>query len=224
MIAVTDGKVTKGDKIRLAQSGNDYEVLELGLMYPDETPMHTLYAGQVGYIITGMKVVREARVGDTLYHAQKPVTPFPGFKPAKPMVFAGTYPVESTDFELLRDAIEKLTLNDASVTVTKTTSVALGLGFRCGFLGLLHMDVFTQRLDQEYNLAVIATSPSVLYKVQLKYNGTTIDVENPADLPDPQQIEHILEPMIKATIIVPTIYLGNMLTPSASQDEASKRI
>ena len=129
--------------------------------------MDALYAGQVGYVITGMKTVNEARVGDTIYHSKKPVKPFPGFKPAKPVVFAGIYPVDADDFELLRDAIEKLTLNDASVTVEKKTSPALGLGFRCGFLGLLHMDVFKQRLEQEYNVTVIATAPSVLYKVKL---------------------------------------------------------
>jgi GTP-binding protein LepA len=157
-----------------------------------------------------MKTVREARVGDTIYQAKKPVTPFPGFKPAKPMVFAGIYPVDSEDFEMLQDAIEKLTLNDASVRVEKKSSAALGLGFRCGFLGLLHMDVFKQRLEQEYNLSVIATAPSVLYKIQLK-NGDMIDIENPSDFPDPSKIEAVLEPMIDATIIVPKDYLGSVI-------------
>ncbi len=137
-------------------------------MYPDQTPRDALYAGQVGYLVAGMKTVQEARVGDTIYHQRQAVTPFPGFKPAKPMVFAGIYPVESEDFDVLRDAIEKLTLNDASVKVEKKTSAALGLGFRCGFLGLLHMDVFKQRLEQEYGLSVIITAPSVLYKVKLE--------------------------------------------------------
>src|SRR5581483_6290012 len=127
----------------------------------------------------------------------------PGFKPSKPMVFAAIYPVDSSEFDLLRDAIEKLTLNDASVTVEKTTSTALGLGFRCGFLGLLHMDVFKQRLEQEYNVTAIVTSPTVRYKVKVKYTNGIIDVENPTDFPEPQKIEEILEPIIAATIIVP---------------------
>jgi len=211
LIAVKNGSVKKGDMVHLIQPNENYEVLELGILYPDEKPMNALYAGQVGYIITGMKSVREARVGDTLHHVRAPVTPFPGFKPAKPMVFAGIYPVESTDFELLRDAIEKLTLNDASITVEKKTSIALGLGFRCGFLGLLHMDVFKERLEQEYDLSVIATAPSVLYKIKMKYTGLIVDIESPSDFPDVQQIESILEPMITATIIVPKEYLGAIL-------------
>jgi len=182
LIAVHNGSLKKGDKITLAQSGRDYEVLELGLMYPSETPMPALYTGQVGYLITGMKTVQEARVGDTLYHTKYPVPPLPGFKPAKPMVFAGIYPVDNSEFEQLRDAIEKLTLNDASVKIEKKSSVALGLGFRCGFLGLLHMDVFKQRLEQEYNTSVIITAPSVLYKIRMA-NGQLVDIENPSEFP-----------------------------------------
>ncbi len=207
LIALKDGVIKKGDKITLAQSQNDYEVLELGLMYPEQTPMEALYAGQVGYLVAGMKTVKEARVGDTIFHTKKLVTPFPGFKPAKPMVFAGIYPVDNSEFEAVRDAIEKLTLNDASVRVEKKSSQALGLGFRCGFLGLLHMDVFKQRLEQEHNVEVIATAPSVLYKIKLK-SGEIEDVENPSDFPEPNKIEEILEPVIEATIIVPKQYLG----------------
>ncbi len=210
LIALHDGVIKKGDNITLAQSGKKYEVLEIGLMYPDEQPMNALFPGQVGYLIAGMKTVQEARVGDTIFHSKKPVEALPGFKPAKPMVFAGIYPIVSTDFELLSDAIEKLTLNDASVSIEKKTSVALGLGFRCGFLGLLHMDVFKQRLEQEYGLDVIATAPSVLYKVKLK-NDQTIDIERPSEFPDPSKIEEILEPIIDATIIVPKKFVGNML-------------
>ncbi len=210
LIAVKDGAIKKGDQITLAQADCSYEVLEIGILHPSETPLPALYAGQVGYLITGMKTVREARVGDTIFHTKKKVTPFGGFKPAKPMVFAGIYPVESQEFDLLSDAIEKLTLNDASVKVEKKSSVALGLGFRCGFLGLLHMDVFKQRLEQEYNLSVIATAPSVLYKIKLK-NGTTMDIENPSDFPDVAKIEMILEPTINATIILPKDYLGAVM-------------
>ncbi len=211
LIALHDGIIKKRDMISLEQAGTSYEVLEVGLMYPEPTPMNALYPGQVGYLITGMKSVKEARVGDTIYHAKKPVEAFPGFKPAKPMVFAGLYPVDSEDFESFQEAIEKLTLNDASVTFEKTTSTALGLGFRCGFLGLLHMDVFKQRLEQEYGLSVIPTAPSVLYKVKCRYSDDTIDVESPSDFPDPGTIETIYEPVIDATMIVPKEYLGNLI-------------
>jgi len=211
LIAIKDGAIKKGDRVTLAQTNETYDVLEVGLMYPEPTPLPALYAGQVGYLITGMKTVREARIGDTVFHYRKPVEPFPGFKPAKPVVFAGIYPVESEQFEQLQVAIEKLTLNDASVTVEKKSSAALGLGFRCGFLGLLHMDVFKQRLEQEYGLAVIATAPSVLYKIKLKHTDTMLTLENPSEFPDPGSIEEIYEPIIDATIIVPSTYLGGVL-------------
>jgi len=211
LIAVKNGVIKKGDMITLAQQGTKYEVLELGLMYPDEKPVDALYAGQVGYLVSGMKSVKEARVGDTIFHAKKEGTPFAGFKPAQPVVFAGIFPVSNDDFEALHDAIEKLTLNDASVKVEKKSSPALGLGFRCGFLGLLHMDVFKQRLEQEYKLSVIITAPSVLYKLVLS-NGTKIDVENPSDFPDTSKIDTILEPIISATIITPKKYMGNILS------------
>jgi GTP-binding protein LepA len=210
LIALKDGEIKKGDMISLAQTGNSYEVLEVGLMYPDQQQMPGLYAGQVGYLIAGMKSVKEAQVGDTIYAHKKNVEPFPGFRPAKPMVFAGIYPIDTDEFTELADAIEKLTLNDASVTIQKTSSPALGLGFVCGFLGLLHMDVFKQRLEQEYNLVVIATAPSVLYKILLK-NGNEITIEIPSDFPDPSSIDTIYEPIILATIIVPKEYLGNMI-------------
>jgi elongation factor 4 len=212
LFAIKDGHVKKGDKITLAQSEESYEVLELGLMYPNETPLDALYAGQVGYIITGMKTVKEARVGDTMYHYKKPVPAFPGFKPARPVVFAGIFPVDNVDFDLLRDAIEKLTLNDASVSVEKKTSPVLGLGFRCGFLGLLHMDVFRQRLEQEYGLSVITTAPSVLYKVVMQHTGEILNIENPADFPDAGSIEEIREPVINTTILVPKAYMGSIIT------------
>jgi elongation factor 4 len=210
LIAVKDGVIKKGDSITLAQSGLDYEVLDIGLMYPDPTSTGQLRAGQVGYLVSGMKTVKEARVGDTIYQTKKPVPPFPGFKPAKPMVFAGIYPVDNSEFETVRDAIEKLTLNDASVKVEKKSSNALGLGFRCGFLGLLHMDVFKQRLEQEHNVEVIATAPSVRFKIKLT-NGNTLDIENPADFPNPSHIDEIYEPVINATILVPQKYLGNII-------------
>lgn len=211
LVAIQDGTLAKGDMIELAHTGNEYEVLECGIMYPDQESMPALHAGQVGYVITGMKTVKEAQVGDTIFHRKQAGIPFPGFKKAKPMVFAGLYPVESSEFELLRDAIEKLTLNDASVTVEKKSSAALGIGFRCGFLGLLHMDVFKQRLEQEYNISCIATAPSVLYKVTIKHTNEVLNIESPSDFPDAGLIEKVEEPIINATIIVPQQYLGVVL-------------
>ncbi|MGB8468402.1 MAG: translation elongation factor 4 [Candidatus Babeliales bacterium] len=211
LVTLQDGVLRKGDHITLAQTGNSYEILEIGLMYPDETATDALYAGQVGYVITGMKTVKEARVGDTLYHTRQPVEPFPGFKPAKPMVFAGIFPIDNSEFEQLQTAIEKLTLNDASVTVEKTSSAALGIGFRCGFLGLLHMEVFKQRLEQEYNVTAIVTAPSVLYKIKKAHTHEMINIETPSEFPDPNHIEMIYEPIINATIITPKEYLGAIL-------------
>jgi len=210
LIEVVDGMIKKGDKITAASTGDEYEVLEIGLMYPEPLPMGALYTGQVGYLISGMKTVKEARVGDTFYHTKKPVPALPGFKPAKPMVFAGIYPVDTSDFELVRDAIEKLTLNDPSVHIEKESSVALGLGFRCGFLGLLHMDVFKQRLEQEYGVEIIVTTPSVPYRVVM-LNGDIETIENPSKFPDTVKILEVQEPVINATIITPKEYLGNLL-------------
>ncbi len=210
LIEVIDGSLKKGDIIMAAHTGQEYEVLELGLMYPEPLMQPALYTGQVGYIITGMKTVKEARVGDTLCHAKNPVPALPGFKPAKSMVFAGIYPLDTTEFELVRDAIEKLTLNDPSVHIEKETSVALGLGFRCGFLGLLHMDVFKQRLEQEYNVNIIVTSPTVLYKVRLT-SGEEEVIENPSKFPDVTKIETVFEPVVLATLIMPKEYLGNIM-------------
>lgn len=210
LVEIIDGTVRKGDKIVAAHTERTYEVLDIGLMYPEPTATNVLYTGQVGYIIAGMKTVKEARVGDTLYHQKKEVEPLPGFKPAKSMVFAGVYPVESSQYENLKDAVEKLTLNDPSVHVEKESSTALGFGFRCGFLGLLHLDVFKQRLEQEYDLAIITTAPTVLYKVVLS-DGRELTIENPSKFPDTVKIKEVLEPMIKATIITPKEYLGNIL-------------
>jgi len=210
LIEVVDGVIKKGDKITATHTGNNYEVLEVGLMHPEPTPTGMLYPGQVGYLITGMKSVKEARVGDTFYHTGKIVTPLPGFEPAKSMVFAGIYPVESSEFEELRDAVEKLTLNDPSVHVEKESSNALGFGFRCGFLGLLHMDVFKQRLEQEYDMNIIATSPTVLYKIMLT-DGSSTFIENPSRFPDVVHIKQVEEPIIDATIISPKQYLGSLI-------------
>ncbi len=211
LIEVVDGHVSKGDKIMSAYTGEEYEVLELGLMYPDPVATKTLYTGQVGFIITGMKTVKEAHIGDTFCDPKHPVEALPGFKPAKPMVFAGIYPVDTTDFQELKESIEKLCLNDPSITVEKETSAALGFGFRCGFLGLLHMDVFKQRLEQEYDMSIITTAPTVLYKIT-QQGGKKLDIENPADFPDASTIETIEEPIINASIMTPKEYLGGIMT------------
>jgi elongation factor 4 len=210
LIEIIDGKIKKGDKIVATSTEQSYEILDIGLMYPEPTSTDVLHTGQVGYVIAGMKTVKEARVGDTFFQAKKPVVSLPGFKPAKPMVFAGIYPVESSKYEDLKDAIEKLTLNDPSVHVEKESSTALGFGFRCGFLGLLHLDVFKQRLEQEYNLEIITTAPTVLYKVVLT-SGKEITIENPSKFPETVKLDKVLEPIIKATIITPKEYLGNIL-------------
>ncbi len=210
LIEIIDGVLKKGDRITSAHSGQKYEVLEIGLMYPEPTPTGTLLPGQVGFLISGMKNVKQARVGDTFFHTGKMGTALPGFKPAKSMVVAGIYPVDTSEFEELRDAVEKLTLNDPSVNVEKESSTALGFGFRCGFLGLLHMDVFRQRLEQEYNMTIITTSPTVLYKV-IASDGSEIMIENPSKFPDQSIIQQVQEPIINATIITPKSYLGPLL-------------
>ncbi len=210
LIEVIDGSIKKGDMVTSAHTGQEYEVLDIGLMYPEPYPTDALYTGQVGFLIAGMKTVKEANIGDTVYHTKKPVPPLPGFKPAKSMVFAGIYPLDTSDFDAVRDAIEKLTLNDPSVHVEKESSMALGLGFRCGFLGLLHMDVFKQRLEQEYDASIIVTSPTVLYKVLLT-NGEEVVIENPSKYPDQASVETVFEPIISATIITPKDYLGNIM-------------
>jgi elongation factor 4 len=210
LIAIDSGSIKKGDKISLYQTGMHYEVLEIGIMYPDQVPTGCLYAGQVGYIIMGMKSVKEARIGDTLFHTKTEISPFPGFRPPKPMVFAGLFPVDTDEYEVLKEAIEKLTLNDASVKIEKTHSAALGMGFRCGFLGLLHMEVFQQRLEQEYKINVIVTSPTVLYSVKLN-SGEEIFIESPSDLPDQSAIEYISEPIVKATIMLNKEHIGAVM-------------
>ncbi|KAJ1257947.1 hypothetical protein BS78_10G035700 [Paspalum vaginatum] len=211
-VAVVDGALRKGDKIASAATGRAYEVLDVGIMHPELTPTGVLYTGQVGYVISGMRSTKEARIGDTLHQAKSTVEPLPGFKPAKHMVFSGLYPADGSDFEALSHAIEKLTCNDASVSVTKETSNALGMGFRCGFLGLLHMDVFHQRLEQEYGAQVISTIPTVPYIFEYG-DGSKIQVENPAALASNpgKRVAACWEPTVIATIIIPSEYVGPVI-------------
>ncbi|XP_034364055.1 translation factor GUF1, mitochondrial isoform X2 [Arvicanthis niloticus] len=217
-IALFDGMVSKGDKIVSAHTKKTYEVNEVGILNPNEQPTHKLYAGQVGFLIAGMKDVTEAQIGDTLYLHNHPVEPLPGFKSAKPMVFAGVYPIDQSEYNNLKSAIEKLTLNDSSVTVHRDCSLALGAGWRLGFLGLLHMEVFNQRLEQEYNASVILTTPTVPYKAVLssaklikEYKEKEITIINPAQFPDKSKVTEYLEPVVLGTVITPTEYTGKIM-------------
>ncbi|XP_075786603.1 translation factor GUF1, mitochondrial isoform X1 [Pelodiscus sinensis] len=218
-IALFGGEIQKGHKIVSAHTGKTYEVNEVGILTPNERPTHKLYAGQVGYLIAGMKEVTEAQIGDTLYLHKQPVEPLPGFKSAKPMVFAGMYPVDQSEYNNLKSAIEKLTLNDSSVTIHRDSSLALGAGWRLGFLGLLHLEVFNQRLEQEYNASVILTAPTVPYKAVLsspklikEHRKEEITIINPAEFPDKFSVSEYLEPIVLGTVITPDEYIGKIIT------------
>jgi len=211
LVRVFDGVLHQGMTIQLMSSGKLYEVQRVGVFAPKPLMVTTLGPGEVGFVMAGIKEVTEARVGDTVTDpAQLTAEPFPGFKAAKPMVFAGLYPVEPNEYGALRDAVEKLRLNDAAFTYEKESSLALGFGFRCGFLGLLHMEIVQERLEREFGLDLITTTPTVEYRV-VKLDGETLLVDNPALLPPEQEIDHLEEPFILATIHVPTEYLGNVL-------------
>lgn len=217
-VAVVDGMLRKGDKIASASTGQSYEIMDVGIMHPELTPTGLLLTGQVGYVVTGMRSTQEARMGDTLHQAHLSVDPLPGFKPAKHMVYAGVYPADGSDFEALNHAIERLTCNDASVSVSKESSGALGMGFRCGFLGLLHMDVFHQRLEQEYGAQVITTTPTVPYI--FKYaDGSNITVQNPATLVSApgKRLVSSWEPTVMATIVTPSEFVGGLITLCAER-------
>jgi len=210
-VRVVDGQVRTGDRLLMMATERTGEALEVGVFRPGFTPVAGLSAGEVGYIATGLKAVRDCQVGDTITLAGTPADkPLPGYRPAKPMVFAGLYPVEANDYGLLRDALEKLKLNDASLFYEPETSVALGYGFRCGFLGLLHMDIVQERLWREYGLSLMATAPSVEYVVTTT-TGQEITVDNPAALPPPEQIRSIAEPWMKVSIVTPTRYIGAIM-------------
>ncbi|MCB9638914.1 MAG: elongation factor 4 [Myxococcales bacterium] len=211
MIRVVDGTLKVGDKIQICSTGKTYDVQTLGAFFPQPGSLQELSCGEVGFVTASIKNVSEARIGDTITLASRPCEePLRGFKEVKPMVFSGLYPVDSADYEDLREALEKLRLNDASFSFEPETSQALGFGFRCGFLGLLHMEIIQERLEREYNLDLITTSPSVIYHCYLK-DGSMIYVDNPAKLPDAGDIEHIEEPYINATIYVPTEYIGAII-------------
>lgn len=208
---IFDGKVKEGDIIKLMNTGKKYEVTEVGTYSPGPVPCKELRAGEVGYIAASIKQVRDARVGDTITLVDNPTEePLPGYKKAQSMVYCGIYPAEGEKYENVKDALEKLQVNDAAFNFEPETSQALGFGFRCGFLGLLHMEIIVERLEREFNLAVITTSPSVIYKVILN-DGTELMVQNPSNLPDPTLIHHIEEPIVKADIMIPKDYVGNIM-------------
>lgn len=216
-VRVKEGSIKAKDTIRMMHDKKDFDVTELGIFTPNLVPVQELSCGSVGCIAASIKNVKDCHVGDTVTLANNPATePLPGYRKAVSMVYCGLYPTESKDYENLRDALEKLQLNDAALEYEAETSLALGFGFRCGFLGLLHMDVIQERLEREYNLTLITTAPSVNYKVY-KTNGEMLEVDNPAKLPPPTEIDYIEEPYVKATTIVPKDFVGTIM--ELSQDK-----
>ena len=211
LVRIHDGVLKKGDRIRMMMTGAAHSVERLGVFRPKMEDAAELGPGEIGYFTGSIKQVRDTRVGDTITHERRPCAQaLPGYKPAQPVVFCGLFPVDSAEFEALREAIEKLALNDASFTYEMETSAALGFGFRCGFLGLLHLEIIRERLEREYDIDLITTAPSVIYNIYMT-DGSVIELHNPADMPDVVRIERIEEPWIKATILVPDEYLGDVL-------------
>ena len=211
LVRVIDGKIKKNMKIRMMSTKSDYIVEKVGTFNPKPTDVEELNSGEIGFIITGIKSLSETKVGDTICESSIPLAkPLPGFKPSKPVVFCGLFPVDSSEHQKLKDGLAKLKLNDASFSHEPESSSALGLGFRCGFLGLLHLEIITQRLEREFDVNLITTTPGVIYKVY-KRDKQIVDLQNPTNMPDPSQIEKIEEPWIKATIITPDEYLGSII-------------
>ena len=211
LVRVVQGTLRKKDRIRVMAAGRNHQVDKVGIFTPKRQDTECLQAGEVGYVIAGIKEIDGAPVGDTITHADRPADePLPGFKPVQPQVFAGLFPVEGDDYEALREALSKLRLNDAALFYEPETSQALGFGFRCGFLGMLHMEIIQERLEREYNLDLITTAPTVVFEV-LTTSGEVVKIDNPADLPEPNYIDEIREPIITAHILVPPDYVGNVI-------------
>jgi len=211
LVRVIDGRLRRRQRIQLMATGNEYEITRLGVFSPRPVEVQELGVGEVGFVMAGIKTLTDARIGDTVTDAAKPATrALAGFRPAKSMVFSGLYPADSNQYEALRDAVEKLRLNDSSFTYEPESSLALGFGFRCGFLGLLHMEIIQERLEREFSLGLVTTAPTVAYRV-VRCDGKTLDIDSPAKLPPPLEVDHIEEPYILATIHVPAEYLGNVL-------------
>lgn len=210
-VRVKEGHIKAGTRIKFMATGKEYEVTEVGVFNPEYLPVDTLSAGDVGYITGSIKNVRDARVGDTITNSLHPATEaLPGYKKAIPMVFSGIYPVDGADYGELKDALDKLQINDAALSFEYETSIALGFGFRCGFLGLLHMEIIQERIEREFNIPIITTAPSVIYHVY-KTNGEAVEITNPTNLPNPSEIEKMEEPMVKVSIITPTEYVGSVM-------------
>ena len=210
-IRINEGQVKKGDRIRMMSTGKTFDVTEVGVISPTQKPVAALYSGDVGYLCASMKEVRSCRVGDTITNDSNPAKePLPGYKKVTSMVFCGIYPAEGEEYNSVRDALEKLQVNDASLTFEPETSIALGFGFRCGFLGLLHMEIIQERLEREFNLNIIATTPSVIYKVY-KTNGEMMILQNPTNMPPVQEIDYMEEPIVNASIMTPTEYVGQIM-------------
>lgn len=211
LIRIIDGRLKKGERIRMMNTNAVYPVDRIGVFRPEMTQVDSLGPGELGFLTASIKQVRDTRVGDTITHEKKGCeTPLDGFQPAQPVVFCGLFPVDTAEFEDLRESIEKLALNDASFSFEMETSAALGFGFRCGFLGLLHLEVIRDRIEREYDIDLITTAPSVIYQIHMR-DGTVSELHNPADMPDLTHVDHIEEPRIKATILVPDDYLGDVL-------------
>ena len=211
LIRVHDGILRKGDRIRMLNTNAIYQVDRVGVFKPQMEPIDSLGPGELGFLTASIKQVRDTRVGDTITHEKQGTTiALPGFQPSQPVVFCGLFPVDNSEFEDLRESIEKLALNDASFSFEMETSAALGFGFRCGFLGLLHLEVVRDRIEREYGIELITTAPSVIYHIHMK-DQSVIELHNPADMPDLTYVDHIEEPRIKATILVPDDYLGDVL-------------
>jgi GTP-binding protein LepA len=217
-VRLAEGTLHARDAVRLMGSGAEADPLEIGVFRPQLVPVRQLTAGEVGYVATGLKNVREAQVGDTLTTTARPARePLPGYQPAKSLVFAGIYPVSGEDYPLLREALDKLHLNDASFTFEPESSVALGFGFRCGFLGLLHMEIVQERLEREFGLDLIASAPSVEYHVNLQHGRGTVVVDNPSLLPDPSTIESVEEPWVRLSVVTPSAYIGPLMELSTNR-------
>ena len=211
LVRIIDGKIKKNMKIKLMSNDQEYVIEKVGVFTPKPKDIEELNSGEIGFIIAGIKTLSETKIGDTICEASNPIIePLPGFKPSKPVVFCGLFPVDSSEYQKLKDGLEKLKLNDASFSYEAESSTALGLGFRCGFLGLLHLEIITERLEREFDVNLITTTPGVIYKVH-KVKGDVIDLQNPSSMPDPTQITKIEEPWISATIITPDEYLGSII-------------
>ena len=212
LVRIFNGSLAKGDKMRVVSTGRAYEVNQIGIFTPKRTPTDRLNAGEVGYVVCGIKEIQGAPVGDTLTLEKTPTEhALPGFKRVKPQVYAGLFPVQAEDFEDFREALAKLSLNDASLFYEPESSEALGFGFRCGFLGMLHMEIVQERLEREYNLELISTAPTVIYQI-INSKGETLNIDNPSKLPPVPQIKQMFEPIVRANILVPQDYLGPIIT------------